>query len=108
MTAETLSLLAGVVLSLLFSYVPGLNVKFAALGTEVKRLIMLGLLVSTATGVYGLSCSEFGPIFGILLVCDSTGLVELVRLIILAAITNQTAYALTPLPAKVKSVRTYG
>ena len=45
-SSELIVSIAGVVLSLLFSYIPGLRTWFAALVTETKQLIMLGVRVS--------------------------------------------------------------
>jgi len=95
MDADGLSLIAGAILSLIFSYVPGLNSKFANLQTEYKRLIMLGLVVLTAGGIYGLSCWGFGADIGISVSCDKTGLFGLLRIVILSAVANQGTYGLT-------------
>ena len=43
MSPETLTLIAGAALSLLFAYFPGLNTWFAAKSSDVKRLIMAGV-----------------------------------------------------------------
>jgi hypothetical protein len=96
MSAETLSLVAGTVLSLLFSYIPGLNTWFAALTEEIKRLIMLVLVVLVAASAYGLSCAGFGASLGLTLTCDVTGLTGLVQAVILCAIANQAVFKLTP------------
>lgn len=101
MTAEILAVIAGVVLSLLFSYVPGLNAWFAALESTYKRLIMLGLLLVSAGAVYGLACLGWGASFGIALTCDQAGAIELLKAFGLAAIANQAAYGLSPEPARV-------
>lgn len=58
MTSENLASMAGIIFSLSFSYIPGLNTKFARLGAEQKRLIMAGMLVIVAGAVYGLSCTD--------------------------------------------------
>lgn len=103
MSAELLSSIAGVVLSLVFSYVPKLNTKFAALETEVKRSIMLGLLALAAVATYGLACSGWlTGLFGIQVPCDQSGIQMLIQAFIYAAITNQTAYSLSP---KTQAVR---
>jgi len=96
MSAESLALISGAVLSLLFSYIPGLNVKFAELGSEVKRLIMAGLLLAVAASVYGLSCAGWGASLGIVVPCDQEGLLSLIQVFVLALIANQSAYAITP------------
>ena len=44
-TPEFLAAVAGVVLSLAFSYVPGLRDWYEALAGEFKRLIMAGVLL---------------------------------------------------------------
>ena len=96
MTTETLVLVAGVILSLLFSYIPGLNVKFAALGSEVKRLIMLVLVVLVGGVAFLLSCTGLGEGLGIVIACTQGGALTLIQAIVLAAIGNQTAYMLSP------------
>lgn len=96
MTEELLSALAGIILSLAFSYIPGLNVKFAALTEEYKKLSMLGLLVLVAGIVFGLTCTKYGAMLGIPLTCDEAGGVALLKILLAAAVANQTAYKLTP------------
>lgn len=96
MTADGLALYAGVLLSLLFSYVPGLNTWFAGLEAIYKRLIMLALLLLTALAVYGIACIGWGEWLGVALTCDKTGLVELVRAFVLAMIANQATYQISP------------
>lgn len=105
MSAEVLSLIAGSVLSLVFSYVPGLNASFAAKSAEVKRLIMLGLLVVVGAAVAGIACSGFGADVGIAVTCDRTGLVGLLIATALAAIANQTTYNVSPKTPAVQEAR---
>jgi hypothetical protein len=59
MTAENLASMVGVILSLGFSYIPGLNTKFARLEGEHKRLIMAGILVDMAGGAFGLNGTDW-------------------------------------------------
>jgi hypothetical protein len=103
-TPEMLALIAGVVLSLVFSYVPGLNVKFAALDPTYKRLIMLGLLVLTAGAVFGLSCASV--LTGV--TCDQPGLMQLVTILILSVIANQSTFAISPLTNAVQIAKLTG
>jgi len=95
MSADSLSLIAGSLLSLIFSYVPGLKAKFDALCTEYKRGIMLGLVLVVALLIYFLTCSPIAIDLGIPVTCGKSGLVELARVIILVAVANQGAYGLT-------------
>lgn len=97
-SSEDISMAAGVLLSLGFSYLPGLKEKFASLSATRKRLLMLALLVVVTGGIFGLSCLNFpqpGP-------CDQSSALVLVRALILAAIANQSAYALSPRPDPVE------
>lgn len=105
MTADFLSGLVGVFLSLVFSYVPKLNEKFALLDETYKRLIMLGLLVVTSAAIYGLTCVGWSGDVGIQLTCDKAGLISLLRALAAAAIANQTAYALSPRAPAVRAAK---
>ncbi len=101
-TAEVLALVVGMVLSLAFSYVPGLNTKYAGLGAEVKRLIMLGMLFLVAAVIYAGTC---GGWFDSGISCDRTGLMHLVTIFITAMIANQSTYLVTPQARSVKAAR---
>lgn len=105
MSAEFLAGIAGVVLSLLFSYVPGLNAKFAALEATYKRLIMLALLFVTGAAVYGLACAGWAADFGLAVTCDKAGLVQLLQAFGVAAIANQGAYSLSPVAGAVREAK---
>ena len=96
MSAESLSLIAGTFLSLIFSYIPGAKGWFMQFEPEVKRLIMLGLIILSAAVVFGLSCLGWGFELGITPVCDQTGLLGLVQQIVIAIIANQSIYAISP------------
>ena len=97
MSAEALALYSGVALSLVFSYVPGLNKKFDGLQPDYKRLIMLGALVLTAGIVFGISCSGW---LDVGITCDQAGIVALLQAFVLALIANQSAYAISPKPGQ--------
>ena len=92
MTPEMLAGVAGIILSLIFSYVPGLNAKFALLDGIYKRLVMLGLIFLVALGVFGLSCAG---LFNYV-TCDQGGAWLLLGIFIQAAIANQSAYLVSP------------
>lgn len=92
---EGLAEIAGVILSLAFSYIPGLRAAFESLSADYKRLIMLGLLFLASAGIFALGC--WGIIEGGY-ACDLEGAKSLAGIFIAAAIANQTAYLLTPAP----------
>ena len=88
MSAESLSLIAGTVLSLIFSYVPGAKGWYLQFNGQAKRLIMLTLISLSAGIVFGLSCLGWGSEFGITLSCNQAGMFGLVRQVVLAIIAN--------------------
>lgn len=97
MSAESLSIITGTVLSLLFSYLPGTRKWYAQFSPEVKRLIMLGLILLCGGIVYGLSCLGWGTEWGIAPICNQSGLMGLIEQVIVAIIANQSIYAISPL-----------
>lgn len=96
MTPETLSSAAGIVLSLAFAYVPGLQIRFEQLDSAQKRLAMALLLLIVAVAVFALSCSR---VFA-WIACDQAGAVQVVQLFIAALVANQAAYSLAVRPAQ--------
>ena len=99
MNAEQLTGLAGAILSLAFSYIPGLKTRYEPLSAEMKRLVMLGLLLLVVAGVFGLACSRFGAYLseaGIKVPCDEPGLVGLVCSLVLAVMANQSTHLIIP------------
>ncbi|MGY5875143.1 MAG: hypothetical protein RTU30_05315 [Candidatus Thorarchaeota archaeon] len=104
MTAETLAMVAGLILTLVFSYIPGLNTKFAALSAEVKRLIMLGLLVLVAAVSLGIACAGAGEVFGVAIVCDETGIYALIKVLVAAIVVNQGTFMISPRTPAVRAV----
>lgn len=98
MTSEKLAIAAGIILSLLFSYVPGLNDWYQKLEGTYKRLIMLSALVMVTAGAFGLSCWNIFP--KPIVTCDLAGAWGLVDALFKALVANQTTYLITPKPAK--------
>lgn len=107
MDATFISTAAAAILSLLFSYLPGLSDWYANLGSGPqgddggtrKRLVMLALLVLVAGATFGLTCAGWGDLLngaGIALRCDRPGLVELLRALVFAVMANQSVYKITP------------
>jgi len=92
MKPEILAAIAGIFLSVLFSYVPGFATKYNPLDGTKKRLIMLGLLVLAAGATFGLSCA--GIVKGV--TCDQPGAIQLVTAFVFAMIANQGTNAISP------------
>lgn len=103
MNSTELSTLAGILISLVFSYTPRLKDWFNALDPHVKRLIMLGVLAASALTVYGASCGGLSIPGVSSVTCDQAGATGLFNSFIVAMIANQSTYMITPteLPKKV-------
>ncbi len=96
MNTDTLTALAGLILSLAFSYLPGLKSRYGALDGTAKRLVMLVVLAATSLSLYALACSPYADLLGMTVRCGTSGAIELLRLFLTALIANQAAYSLTP------------
>jgi hypothetical protein len=102
MTAVLLSSIVAIVLSLLFSYVPGLNTWYAALTGEWKRVGMAVLLLLTAGAVFGMSCANVLAY----VTCDQIGAIGLVKIFVAALIANQATFVLSPVTLAVQTAKT--
>jgi len=92
MSSELLAGIAGIVLSLLFSYFPGLSGWYDYLLPNAKRFVMLGALLLAALGVFGLAClGKYN-----LVSCDVIGAWGLLEYFVFALIANQSVYLLSP------------
>lgn len=91
-TSDILSAAGGILLSLIFSYAPGVRPWYGTLDAQQKALVNLGSVIVIAVGVFALGC--FGIIDG-LVQCKVAGVKELISAIIAVAISNQAAYGLT-------------
>ena len=94
MTPEQLTVLAGVLLSLLFAYGPGVKDWFDGKAGTEKRLIMLGALAVISLGIFGANCAGLS-LDGTVIACSKDGLWGLVKVFAGAAILNQTTFSLT-------------
>jgi hypothetical protein len=103
MSPETLSTLAAILLSLAFSYIPGLNSKFDALDGTRKRLVMLACLLVIALATVGLACSGVLSSLVPSVTCTQTGIVALLQSFVLAVIANQSTFLVSPRCAKKSS-----
>lgn len=91
MTAEKLSLVAGIALSLILAYTPGVSTWYEARDTIQKRLIMAGLLLASALTIYILGCANLQQTG---LTCTPAGAWEIFTLFVSALIANQSTYAI--------------
>jgi TRAP-type mannitol/chloroaromatic compound transport system permease large subunit len=107
MDGTTLSAIASAVLSLGFSYIPGLKNWYNQLGQGEdgsddggtrKRLVMLVLLVLVVLAVFGLTCAGLGSGFELNVTCDKPGAMGLVKALVMAVAANQGTYMLTRRP----------
>lgn len=98
-TPEIIVAGAGIVISLLFSYIPGLRVWYGGKPEEFKKLFMLGLMVVVAGGLFGLGCAS---LIQIDLACTKEGAIQLIWYLALAISANQSAYLISPVANDVK------
>ena len=98
MTAETLASIAAVLVSLMFAYAPGLKAWFEGKPGETKAGIMGVVLVLVGLGAFGLACVGLSGDFGLLVTCDKSGAIGLVRVLIAALMANQATYVLAVKP----------
>lgn len=102
-SSDLLIMIAGVLLSAGFTYIPKLNVWFAEKSNEVKQLTMLVLLFAITAIVFALGCFNLIQIESF--VCDRNTAVYFVYTFILAAISNQSADRILPKPIAVRQAR---
>lgn len=100
-TPEIISMVAGTLLSLLFSYLWGVREWYAALSEDKKKAIMAAALLVVVIAIAVLSCTGVWP----LVACTKVGLFELVSMFIAALIANQSTYQITIKTNSVKAVR---
>ena len=96
MSAESLSLVAGTLLSLIFSYVPRVHNSYSNLEPTMKRLIMLGLLLVVSGSIFGFSCLGWAQEWGMAITCNQSGFMALIRQTLIAIMANQSVYAISP------------
>lgn len=107
MSAEQLSSIAAIVISLALAYVPGLAPWFNAREGTQKAGITALLIILVAIGAFAVSCGQlvtFAPQPGVgALTCDKAGAVGLAANLIAALVANQSAYVLLVKPFNLRS-----
>jgi len=88
----TIPMVAGAILSLFFSYVPGVEAWYNGLDPALKRVVMLVLILCTAGGIYALGCAGMVTTT---VACDKAGLVQAVNIFFSVLIANQGTFLLT-------------
>lgn len=103
LSPELLAGIAGAILSLALSYIPGLNSWYAGLAEDVKKFFMLVLLAVAAVGVLAVSCA---PLLGMVFVeCTTGGAMQVLAAFIAALIANQSIHRISPQTAAVRAVK---
>lgn len=102
MSAEQFSAVAGLVLSLAFSYIPGLNEWFASKDSTTKRGLTALILLAIAFVAFGASCANLLAGLPITITCSQGGAVTLLFSFIAALSANQATFLLSPKPKNVE------
>jgi len=99
LTPELLASIAGIILTLSFTYIPGWRVMYAELSSEKKSLIMLGCLVVVTSALYLLVK------FGVLLPDQPVNGWTFFWMLYLTLTGNQIVYKISPQPNDVKTAK---
>ena len=91
MDAKELGAIVGLLLSLGFSYIPGLKVWFDGKSSDTKQAIMGLSLVIVAGAVFGLSCAGVFDTVA----CTREGFIGFVGVLVSALVANQSVYLIT-------------
>ena len=83
-----IGVVAGVVLSLLFKYVPGLSDWYEKKESQSKELFMLGIMAGVVAVAFGLSCVAWLDTY----VCTVMGARDAVFMFVAAVVGNVAAY----------------
>ena len=90
MNSTELAALAGLILQLLFEYLPGVEGWYGKLTPQYKRLVMLSLLILAAGGSYAAAC--YTPWKAV--ECNQAGIWQLIAAVFAAVAVNQSAHKL--------------
>jgi len=92
LTPDLLSMIVAVLLSLLFSYVPGFATWYNGKQGDIKRVVMAGFLGLSTVAIFILACN--GVLKGV--PCTQAGVLDLIQALILALIANQAVDRISP------------
>lgn len=91
MEIETIGLLAGALLSLLFAYVPGFKTWYEKLPSGTKQLVMLAAIFAIVGGAYGVGCLGYFDYYE----CNQAGVFDALVAFVLAIAANAGVYKAT-------------
>jgi hypothetical protein len=100
MTSDKLAALVGVLISLLFAYLPGVKTWIEKQSSELKGGLTAGLTILAGIAIYGLSCAGWFMDLGV--ICSKAGLQQLVTTIIGALVGLAGTYVTLVRPFKGK------
>lgn len=89
---ELISAGVGILLSLVFSFVPPVATWYYKIDKQYRGLVMVGFTAITALGIFGLSCTG---LFN-WVACTNEGAMDLVKAFLIILGTNQITYLATP------------
>ena len=96
MNQEMLSTITGIVISVVFRYLPKLKDWYYSMDTAGKQLFMAGVLVIVSGVMFGLSCipdfAELFPEYAI--ACSSEGLLGYLHILLPMLVSNQAFYSI--------------
>lgn len=92
--SDLLLAVTGVVISLLFSYFPGLKTWYENQSGK-KALIMLGAILVVSLAYFGLACTPLALKIGIMVACTTDGALTVALAFVKIVIGNQATYLLT-------------
>jgi hypothetical protein len=96
-------MIVGAVFSIVADIFPGFSTWFETKSKNVKRWVMLSLLLAVSGAIFGLNCWVVtAPIIVkyVLVTCSEAGFLDLVEVFVLTIIGNQAAFLLLPKVAK--------
>jgi len=95
-TSQDLSAVAGIIISLVLTYVPKVKTWYNGLTGDEKRLVLLVILAIVSVGIFGLSCAGWGEDIGIVVECSAQGAFGLLKIFFEAVIASQVTYWAAP------------
>ena len=90
MEVSAISAIAGILVSLVLEFIPGVEGWYAKFTPQEKRLVMLGSLFLVVAGAFGLSCANLVEAFA----CSGAGAWTAVLAFVAALVANQSVHLL--------------